>query len=136
MSKKKKVLLIIGIIIVIMIIVGSLAGSYLEANLNKLADMKIADVDLSKIEDGTYIGTYKVFPVEAIVNVTVNNHIITKIDLVKHVTGQGQDAEVIPSKVIEIQSLKVDTISGATYSSKVILKAIENALKKDYLNKI
>lgn len=30
----------------------------------------------------------------------------------------------------EAQSLQVDTISGATYSSKVILKAIENALKE------
>lgn len=27
-------------------------------------------------------------------------------------------------------SLEVDTVSGATYSSKVILRAIENALEK------
>jgi len=30
--------------------------------------------------------------------------------------------------VVEAQTLEVDAISGATYSSKVILKAIENAL--------
>lgn len=32
--------------------------------------------------------------------------------------------------VIEKQSLKVDLVSGATASSKVILKAIEKALNK------
>ncbi|GAI95081.1 unnamed protein product, partial [marine sediment metagenome] len=31
-------------------------------------------------------------------------------------------------KVVEAQTLQVDAVSGATYSSKVILKAIENAL--------
>ncbi|NOW05431.1 uncharacterized protein with FMN-binding domain [Clostridium beijerinckii] len=31
--------------------------------------------------------------------------------------------------VVKAQSLQVDTISGATNSSKTILKAIENALK-------
>jgi uncharacterized protein with FMN-binding domain len=50
---------------------------------------------------------------------------------VKHVNGQGKPAEVITEKVIETQSLQVDVVSGATYSSKVILKAIENALAKD-----
>lgn len=30
--------------------------------------------------------------------------------------------------VVEAQSLQVDAVSGATYSSKVILKAIEDAL--------
>jgi len=37
---------------------------------------------------------------------------------------------VIVDSVIENQSLDVDAISGATYSSKVILKAIENALAR------
>jgi uncharacterized protein with FMN-binding domain len=32
--------------------------------------------------------------------------------------------------VIEAQSLSVDAVSGSTYSSKVVLKAIELALKK------
>ncbi len=43
-------------------------------------------------------------------------------------------AEIITDKVIDTQSLQVDAISGATYSSKTILKAIENALKKGIKN--
>jgi uncharacterized protein with FMN-binding domain len=62
--------------------------------------------------------------------VTVKNHTIKKIELLKHKNGQGQGAEIIPDKVMEVQSLKVDSVSGATYSSKVILKAIQDALLK------
>ena len=56
-------------------------------------------------------------------------HMIKEIELKKHDNGQGFPAEIIPGKVVEAQSLEVDIVSGATYSSKVILKAIENALK-------
>ena len=61
--------------------------------------------------------------------VTVKNHAITDIDLLKHQNGQGKPAEVITERVLAAQSLKVDTVSGATMSSKVILLAIEDALK-------
>jgi uncharacterized protein with FMN-binding domain len=83
---------------------------------------------LSKTNDGVYSGSYKVFPVVAEVKVTVKNHKISNIELVKHENGKGSSAEILPGKVVEAQSLDVDIISGATYSSKVILKAIENAL--------
>jgi uncharacterized protein with FMN-binding domain len=88
----------------------------------------INEVDLSKIEDGVYTGSFGAIPVKAEVQVTVSDHKITDIKILKHDNGQGSAAEVLPDKVVEAQSLKVDLISGATYSSKVILKAIENAL--------
>jgi uncharacterized protein with FMN-binding domain len=47
----------------------------------------------------------------------------------KHVNGKGTAAESIPETVVEKQTLQVDSVSGATYSSKVILLAIETALK-------
>lgn len=127
---KKKYVIILSAIIVI-------AGAFLaiaivkfniEANLKQLANTSISNVDLSKIDDGVYTGSYKVFPVAAVVKVTINNHIIEGIEIVKHESGQGAPAEIIPAKVVEAQSLEVDVVSGATYSSKVILKAIESAL--------
>lgn len=39
--------------------------------------------------------------------------------------GQGSGADVIPLRVVEAQSLNVDIVSGATYSSKIILLAIK-----------
>ncbi|NCC85175.1 MAG: FMN-binding protein [Clostridia bacterium] len=46
----------------------------------------------------------------------------------KHVNGMGQAAEALPSQVVEAQTLQVDLVSGASFSSKVILLAIEDAL--------
>ncbi len=103
----------------------------IETKLASLGDMEMAQVDLTSIEDGVYTGSYSVFPVSAEVQVTVKDHRIAAIDLLKHNNGQGAPAEVVPGRVVEFQSLQVDVVSGATYSSRVILKAIENALLND-----
>ena len=58
----------------------------------------------------------------------MQNHVLTAVELVKHRHGRGAAAEVIPDAVLRQQTLGVDAISGATYSSKVILKAIDDAL--------
>ena len=130
--KKKNIRIIILIAIIAVFFAGWGAMTYIKSNLETLSNLTISNVDLSKIRDGVYEGSYNAFPVAATVKVTVSNHAITGIDLVKHSNGQGGDAEIIPSKVVEAQSLEVDFVSGATYSSKVILKAIEDALAKAY----
>ena len=127
----KKSLKIAGVIVVMLVIlvlvITSVIGS-IDSNLEQLSDLQVADIDLFQIEDGPYFGSYDVFPVLAEVEVTVSNHTITAIELLKHRHGQGAPAEIIPNLVVEAQSLEVDVVSGATYSSKVILKAIEEAL--------
>ncbi len=129
MSKKLKI--IIGVIAVL--VIGGYFGisyfmSHVEANLNQLVDMKVSGIDLEQIEDGAYTGNYRVFPITVEVQVTVEEHQIIAINLIKHQNGQGKPAEAIIGKVVESQTLQIDSIAGATYSSKVILKAIENAL--------
>ena len=127
---KKKQIIIPGILIAI--IIGAYFGvtgcKTIGSNLNKLTDSKILNVDISGVANGTYIGSYKVFPITVEVEVTIKNHKITEIKLIKHGNGRGAPAETIPDKVVEAQTLEVDVVSGATYSSLVILKAIENAL--------
>jgi uncharacterized protein with FMN-binding domain len=113
--------------VIVIAVIG--AKSFIEASMHKkLRDTTISDVDLLRVADGTYTGSYEIFPVIAEVKVTVKNHRMAGIELVKHRTGQGAAAEVLPGKVVATQTLKVDAISGATLSSKVILKAIETAL--------
>lgn len=128
MMKKRKGLRVFLIIISTIIVIVAGTKYFLGKSLENLANTKISNVDISRLADGTYTGSYQSFPVEAVVEVTVSNHKITKIGLIKHVNGQGKGAEVLPAKVVESQTLEVDCVSGATYSSKVILKAIENAL--------
>ena len=102
--------------------------SNVESVLQHLIELPIVGINLDHIEDGSYYGRYSTFPVSVEVKVTVTDHAITAIELIKHQHGQGKEAEVITGRVIEAQSLAVDLISGATFSSKVIIKAIEDAL--------
>ena len=65
------------------------------------------------------------------VSVVVSNGYITSIE----VTGTGDNSpyfdrakeKVIPA-IVDRQSVSVDTVSGATFSSKGIMNAINNAL--------
>ena len=93
-------------------------------------EIEIENVDLRQVADGRYTAEVDAILVRARVAVDVQDHQITAIDLLEHEHGRGEDAEVLPAQVVEQQILKVDTISGATSSSKVILEAIELALKK------
>jgi len=95
----------------------------------KIEQLTIDDVDPAAVRDGEYSGTVRILPVTATVRVTVKDGAITGIDLVRHFHGPGHGAEGILGRVVETQSLQVDAVSGSTYSSKVVLKAIESALK-------
>lgn len=130
MRKRTKILFAIGITIVLLVLSGMLVYNHLGNNLEALTKVTFSSLSLTDAKDGTFNGSYSAFPVSAEVEVTLDDHQIVSIDLIKHVTGQGQAAESIPGEVVAAQSIQVDTVSGATYSSVVILKAIEDALIK------
>lgn len=118
-----------GLVTVLALVVfGVSAYFYVQSDLQKLAKIEITDVDLSKIDDGVYRGESSHFPVIVSVEVTIQNHRMTSILLLKHMNGQGASAESILDVVLSSQSLDVDVISGATYSSQAILQAISHAL--------
>jgi len=128
MKKPVKIILIIFSVLILLIIAATVYFSASAKKLEALRDISVEDVDLSMVPDGTYTGKHEVFPVLVTVDVTVSNHVITEIELVRHFNGQGQAAESITETVIQEQSLEVDVVSGATYSSKVILLAVKDAL--------
>jgi uncharacterized protein with FMN-binding domain len=122
-------------IIVALLVIVSLfaAGIFImtkisEKNLEGLAEIKIQEPDLNTISDGTYKGSYSAFPVSADVEVDIKGHRIEAIRLIKHDNGQGKGAETLPARVVLTQKIGQDLVSGATYSSKVILLAISDAL--------
>ncbi|MBN2278963.1 MAG: FMN-binding protein [Candidatus Marinimicrobia bacterium] len=94
----------------------------------KVENTVISDIDLSNIRDGEFEGFYDCYLVKAKVKVRVKDNAITGIELIEHENGKGKKGELVVPAVLEKQSLMVDTITGATASSKVILKAIELAL--------
>jgi uncharacterized protein with FMN-binding domain len=100
------------------------------AFVKKIDQLTIEGIDIAAVRDGEYTATVRVLPVTAKVRVTVKGGAITGIDLVRHFHGPDHGAEEILGRVMEKQSLEVDAVSGSTYSSKVVLKAIESALQK------
>lgn len=126
----KKVLRIGLIIVVILIGIGFITYKVIEDNLKNLMTQEIESINLNTIDYGIYQGKYEVFPVSVELNVEVKNHQITDIKIIKHENGQGKPAETIINSVIEQNSVDVDVVSGASYSSKTILHAISNALNQ------
>ena len=128
MKKKRIIAYVIAVVVIIIAGVG-IAIMSVVGNYRKQVDaIHISDVNLTDVPDGVYEGSCKTLLVSADVKVTVQDHQIKEIELVRHDHGQGSSAEVIPDRILEAQSLEVDIVSGATASSKVILKAVENAL--------
>lgn len=130
MSKKKKVILLVSAVAVILAVFLITTGSSELREYRKIiSSMEINDVALSQVPDGVYSGSSDAVLVSAEVKVTVKDHKITDVELVRHDHGRGEAAEVIPQAILDAQSLDVEMVTGATSSCKVILKAAENALR-------
>ena len=100
------------------------------AFMGEIDRIEILGPDLTKAADGTWIGEWNTTLVSARVSVDTLSRRIVGIEILKHDCGKGRPAEAIVDRVIAAQSLAVDTVSGATGSSKVILRAIQDALEK------
>lgn len=90
----------------------------------------VKNINPASVKNGTYTGSADNKLVKATVSVKVNNGKIENIKILEHDTLLGKPAEKIIKSVVEQQSLEVDAITSATYSSDTIRKAIENALRK------
>jgi uncharacterized protein with FMN-binding domain len=106
-----------------------LGGCAAMDQLEAARDLEIeTPADLTSITDGSYPGSYEAGLVVVELTVAVADGRMTAIDLERHDNGKGDPAEAIIDTVLREQRLDVDCVSGATVSSKVILKSIEDAL--------
>ena len=99
---------------------------------SQLKDVKASLPDLRDKPDSVYRGNYSLSgtPVKVTVDVTISNHTVAAVKIIEHTCSPiGKKAEKITDRIIERQSLDIDAVSGATGSSKAILKAVENALQ-------
>lgn len=126
----KKVFLIIFIVLAGLIAVGFGGITYLQKDMKVVEDLSIDQIDLSSIEDGTYVGTYEQGRFTNTVEVVISNHEIISITIVDTLTFEKEDVtQLLIDQVIEGQSLDVDGVAGASLSVNAYLKAIEIALK-------
>ncbi len=127
--KLRKPIVIVMVALAAMFVAGKVLPLALEAAYPRMRASTKA-FDLGNVADGAYEGKAFLLPVSVRVRATVSGSRIVSADILKHFNGQGKPAEAIVARVIEAQSLGVDTVSGATHSSLTILTAIENALTK------
>lgn len=130
-KKKGCFILFLVFIVIFALIIGIMIvtfGKQLKSSTDAYSNFDYSSLDLTKIDDGTYTGSEDGGMVKVTVDVTIKNHAITNVSIVKHECGKGKPAEVIVDDIIENNSLTVDTVSGATYSSNVIKVAVYHAL--------
>ena len=128
---KRWVKIIVGIIILIIIMSVAFLTNYIvsvKKYQNAVENITYSHSNALDIADGSYIGEYDVRFIYAKVKVTVENHRITDIALLEHRNGRGRTAERIVKEIVAQQKIDVDIIAGATNSSRVIKKAVDNAL--------
>lgn len=81
--------------------------------------------------EGALTGTAKGFGGDVTVTVTVDGDDILTVEAVgaDETPGIGSNAiEQLPAKIVEADSTEVEVISGATYTSKAIIEAVNAAL--------
>jgi uncharacterized protein with FMN-binding domain len=112
---------------------GGVGWSRLMKEHQEARSLLLNAVDFSKLNDGTYHGAYEGGMYKWRANecqVTVSSGKVTDIQMAgsSDPGGKNTQHEALYDRVIQAQSLQVDTISGATLTSKAYLQAVENAL--------
>jgi len=122
------------VFLVLLTIAGAIACTMLSREHREAAALPLDAVDFDKLKnDGVYHGAYEGGMYGWRANecdVTVLNGRVTAIRLAtsKDPGRENAQPEMLYDRVIEAQSLQVDTISGATLTSKGWLQCVENAL--------
>ena len=95
-----------------------------------ISEIELITPNITQIENGTFNGFFDAILVSADVDVVVENGKVVEVIINNHYFGRdsAREAEVVATEVVERQTLYVDTVTGATNSSLVILKAIQLAL--------
>lgn len=88
--------------------------------------------DASAYKDGTYYGTGKGFAGNIKVKVDIAGGKISAISIVSTKDGDSyvKSASSLLDTIVEKQSTNVDTVSGATFSSRGIISAVRSALSQ------
>lgn len=128
LNKKKVVFVSVALIIIIGLIITFAILMKYKNYKDKVDSMVFNDIDLSTIADGVYIGESDTGVIYAKTEVAVENGTLLYINLIEHRHERGEAAEIIVDHMVQEQRTDVDAIASATYSSKVIRNAVENAL--------
>lgn len=115
-------------VLIILIVIAAAGGIYAVVFSSAAKSLKVTDVDLDAVPDGTYQGSFRLYHDRAEVRVVVRDHRIERITVISQPSGSEESSSELVDRVLSEQTLKVDTVTGSTASQKVILRAIGEAL--------
>lgn len=90
-------------------------------------------IDFDNLEDGTYNGSAQGFNGTVEVEVIVEGGAVTEVNILEHSETDGISDPArndVPAAIVENNSTDVDTVSGATGTSRAIIEAVNNALSQ------
>ncbi len=104
-----------------------------ESGATEGADNEVVDQTDLNYENGVYEGvTTGHNGGDLVVQVTVEGNKIVKVEVLEHTETDGiadPAFDTVPNAIVENNGSSVDTVSGATVTSKAIQKAVDNALE-------
>lgn len=92
----------------------------------------VESIPAGTLKDGTYQGEAKGFAGKIKTEVGIKEGKIEYIKVLEHNESRGWYEEVfltLPKEMVKKQRIHVDVISGATKTSKGLMKSVENAVK-------
>ena len=92
----------------------------------------LAETAKASYKPGTYTATAYGHNGPMTVETTVSEDAITKVEITKHYETNAvwQVLNVVPERIVEEQSLMVDTVAGATFAGRAVLNAVEVCLEQ------
>jgi uncharacterized protein with FMN-binding domain len=101
-------------------------------NLQRIRNITINEPDLKRLENGRYIGRAEVGGFSYVAEVIMTDHRIEEIKVLKNRNNSyARWAEAVIHKIIKHQTLKIDAVTGATTTSKALMKAVSNSLQSE-----
>jgi uncharacterized protein with FMN-binding domain len=118
-------LVIVGVVIVLPV---AITWALYTPALNRAADAIVLQSPIISYRyPGTYEGNATCLHVVARVRVTVSATGVSSVELLERPFG---NMDLLVDRIVKAGGVPVDVVTGATVSSKVVMKAVDDALMK------
>lgn len=102
--------------------------------LKEAKKLPFYNTQLENVADGIYEQTTNTSFMHLTLDVTVKDHKLTKIDIVKNEGSAGKKVEEITEKMIAENKVIVDLINGEEVASLVFLSCVDGAISQGVID--
>jgi uncharacterized protein with FMN-binding domain len=121
----KIVLIVVGVLVVV--VLGGLFA--VTRGMKEIKQLSIGNPDVSALQDGVYEGSYHKSRWNYGVRLTVKDGRIENVEFTEK-PDDGEFSQAAAQALLQSQSVRIDTVSGASVNTRAFQKAVENALSE------